>query len=94
MREVYEETGLHVEPVRLIGAYGDPTFGRAYANGDYAQPIVAFFEARVVGGELSTDSPETLNLAYFSPDNLPPMLHCCQVKAQDALVGQKAAFFR
>jgi len=94
VREVYEETGLRVEPVRLIGAYGDPGFGRAYANGDYAQPIIAFFEAQIVGGEPHTDSPETLDLAYFSLGDLPPMLHCCQTKALDAWAGQKAAFFR
>ncbi len=94
VREVGEETGLRVEPVRLIGAYGDPSFGRTYANGDYAQPIVAFFEARVTGGELRTDSPETLDLAYFPLDDLPPMLHCCAVKAQEARIGQKAALFR
>lgn len=94
VREVYEETGLHVEPVRLVGAYGDPSFGRAYTNGDYVQPVVAFFEARIVGGELHTDSPETLDLAYFALDDLPPMLHCCGSKALDARLEQDAAFFR
>jgi 8-oxo-dGTP pyrophosphatase MutT (NUDIX family) len=93
VREVYEETGLHVEPVRLIGAYGDPAFGRAYANGDYAQPVVAFFEARVVGGALNTDSAETLDLAYQPLDDLPPMLPCCRIKAGDALNGRRAAFY-
>jgi ADP-ribose pyrophosphatase YjhB (NUDIX family) len=94
VREVYEETGLHVEPVRLIGAYGDPAFGRTLPNGDQVQPVVAFFEARAVGGDLHADLTETLELAYFPPDRLPPMLYCCQVKAHDALAGQRAAFFR
>jgi 8-oxo-dGTP pyrophosphatase MutT (NUDIX family) len=94
VREVREETGLQVEPVRLIGAYGDPTFGRAYANGDYVQPIVAFFEAKTVSGELRADSPETLDLAYFSPGELPPMIACCRVKARDAFTEQCAAVFR
>jgi 8-oxo-dGTP pyrophosphatase MutT (NUDIX family) len=94
VREVYEETGLHVEPVRLIGAYGDPDFGRVLPNGDQVQPVVAFFEARVTAGRLQPDLNEALELAYFLPDRLPPMLHCCQVKAGDALVGQKAAFYR
>jgi 8-oxo-dGTP pyrophosphatase MutT (NUDIX family) len=93
VREVCEETGLHIEPVRLIGAYGNPDFGRTLPNGDQVQPVVAFFEARVVGGELRVDATETLELGYFSLDKLPPMLHCCQVKARDAAVGQRAAFY-
>jgi 8-oxo-dGTP pyrophosphatase MutT (NUDIX family) len=94
VREVHEETGLRIEPVRLIGAYGDPGFGRTLPNGDQVQPVVAFFEAQVSGGRLHPDRSETLELAYFSPDDLPPMLHCCQVKARDAIVGRRAAFFR
>ena len=94
VREVYEETGLRVEPTRLIGVYSDPAFGKTYANDDQVQPVVAFFEARIVAGELRTDSPETLDLAYFSPGDLPPMVYCCQVKAHDAFVRQRSAFFR
>jgi 8-oxo-dGTP pyrophosphatase MutT (NUDIX family) len=94
IREVREETGLHVEPVRLVGVYSNPAFGRTLANGDQVQPIVACFEARIVGGRLHTDSPETLDLAYFAPDNLPPMLDCCRVKARDAFARRRAAFFR
>jgi 8-oxo-dGTP pyrophosphatase MutT (NUDIX family) len=94
VREVREETGLHVEPVHLIGAYGDPSFSRTLPNGDQVQPVVAFFEARIMGGHLHPDPAETLELAYFPPDQLPPMLHCCRVKAGDALVARRAAVFR
>lgn len=94
MREVHEETGLRVEPVRLVGVYSNPAFGKTYNNGDYVQPIVACFQARVVGGELRTDSPETLELAYFAPGALPPMIDCCRIKTKDAFVGQRIAFFR
>jgi 8-oxo-dGTP pyrophosphatase MutT (NUDIX family) len=94
MREVYEETGLEVEPLRLIGIYSDPAFGKTYPNGDQIQPIVTLFEARVVGGDLSPHSPETLELGYFWPDDLPRMQFCCRVKAADALTERRAAFFR
>jgi 8-oxo-dGTP pyrophosphatase MutT (NUDIX family) len=94
MREVQEETGLQVEPLRLIGVYSDPAFGKTYPNGDQIQPIVALFEAQVVGGDLSSRSPETLELGYFSPDDLPPMQFCCRVKVADALAERRAAFFR
>ena len=94
VREVNEETGLHIEPMSLIGAYGDLSFARTLSNGDRVQPVVAFFNARAIGGQLRAHSPETLELGYFPADNLPPMLHCCQVKLRDALAWQRAAFFR
>ena len=94
MREVHEETGLEVEPLRLIGVYSDPAFGKTYPNGDQIQPVVALFEAQVVGGGLSSHSPETLELSYFPPDDLPPMQFCCRVKIADALAERQAAFIR
>ncbi len=94
VREVREETGLRVEPLRLIGLYSDPAFAKTYANGDQIQPTVAFFEARTTGGRLSVRSPETLELAYFALDDLPPMQDCCQVKARDARAARRAAFCR
>jgi 8-oxo-dGTP pyrophosphatase MutT (NUDIX family) len=94
VRETYEETGLRVEPTRLIGVLIDPQYSRTFANGDYVQPVSALFEVQAVGGELRTDSPETLELACFSPDNLPPMLPCCALKASQVLAARRGAFFR
>src|SRR3712207_4896517 len=34
VREVWEETGLLIEPVRLIGVFGGPEFRVTYPNGD------------------------------------------------------------
>jgi 8-oxo-dGTP pyrophosphatase MutT (NUDIX family) len=94
VREVHEETGLQVEPLRLIGVYSNPAFGKTYPNGDRIQPVVALFGAQVVGGDLSSHSPETLELGYFSPDDLPPLQFCCRVKVADALAERRVAFFR
>ena len=74
-REFKEETGLDVEVSRLIGIYTD--FDMEYPNGDKAQSIFIAFELAVVGGELSCDKDETLELKYFSLDNM-PMLFCKQ----------------
>jgi len=94
IREVFEETGLRVEPIRLAGVYSDPALGKTYPNGDQVQAVVASFEARITGGVLSPHSPETLDLGYFPPDALPSMQACCQIKVRDALSGQRTAFFR
>jgi mutator protein MutT len=95
VREVREEIGLEVEPVALIGVYSSPEYAFAYPNGDQVQPVMAFFECRVVGGELRPDQEEILGARYFgSEDELPPMRPCCVAKAHDAFVFQGQAFFR
>jgi 8-oxo-dGTP pyrophosphatase MutT (NUDIX family) len=95
VREVREEIGLEVEPVALIGVYSSPEYAFAYPNGDQVQPVTAFFECRVVGGELRPDQEEILGSRYFGPeDELPPMHPCCVAKAHDAFVFRGQAFFR
>jgi 8-oxo-dGTP pyrophosphatase MutT (NUDIX family) len=96
VREVWEETGLDIEPVRLIGIYSDPAFLRfTYANDDQVHLLSATFECRVVGGSLAADGEESLEVAYFALDALPPALVCDHAqRIADALAGQEAAFFR
>jgi 8-oxo-dGTP pyrophosphatase MutT (NUDIX family) len=95
VREVYEETGLEVEPVALIGVYSGPEYAFDYPNGDRVQPVTIFFECRVVGGEFRPDMQEILGARYFGPeDELPPMRPCCIAKAHDAFMFQDRAFFR
>lgn len=59
-REVYEETGLTVEPETVTGVYKNMKAG-----------IVAIvFRCRMVGGELRT-SDETKAFAWLPPDEIP-----------------------
>jgi len=94
-REVYEEIGLRVEPVTLIGIYSSPDYAFAYPNGDLVQPVTSFFECRVVGGELQADMHEIIDARYYGlEDELPPMRPCCVDKAHDAFAFLGRAFFR
>lgn len=94
-REVREEIGLDVEPVALIGTYTSPAYAFAYPNGDQVQPVILFFECRVLGGELRPDLEETVEARYFGPEEtLPPMRPCCVAKAKDAFTFRGQAFFR
>jgi 8-oxo-dGTP pyrophosphatase MutT (NUDIX family) len=94
-REVLEEIGLEVEPVALIGVYSGPEYAFSYPNGDQVQPITAFFECRVVGGQLTPDEQEIVGARYAGPDDkLPPMRPCCVAKARDAFSFQGRSFFR
>ena len=96
VREVWEETGLEVEPRRLVGIYSDPAFMHfAYGNGDRVHFMSATFDCRVVGGSLRADGEESLEVVYFAPEALPQGVVCDHAqRIADALSGQEAAFFR
>ena len=75
IREVKEETGLDVEVKSLIGIYTD--FDAQCSNGDKYQSIAIVYELKTVGGSLSCDQEETIELKYF-PLNNTPRLFCKQ----------------
>jgi 8-oxo-dGTP diphosphatase len=96
VREVQEETGLDVEPVRLIGAYSDPAVNHiTYPNGDQIHIVSATFECRVLGGQPRPDGDESLEVAYFAPNALPETLvPAHHIRIQDAQARRDAAFYR
>ncbi|MEZ4710501.1 MAG: NUDIX domain-containing protein [Caldilineaceae bacterium] len=65
IREVWEETGLHVEITRLIGVYSSPHMVSQYGDGKRFQFVSFCFEATITGGELRL-SNETTAFGYFS----------------------------
>ncbi len=95
-REVQEETGLDVEPVRLVGVYSDPKVNHiTFPNGDQIHIVSATFECRVVGGLLRPDGEESLEVAYFAADALPETLVSAHhIRIRDALANRQSAFFR
>src|SRR5207245_1718857 len=66
VREVREETGLEVVPLRLIGVYSSPEHGQivTYPDGNVIHYISTSFECRVVAGALAC-SHESLELGWF-----------------------------
>ena len=74
VREVWEETGLLVEPERVAGVFGGADgFRFTYPNGDRVEVTVIVFDCRVVGGALGGRDDETVGLAYFEPDAIPAL---------------------
>jgi 8-oxo-dGTP pyrophosphatase MutT (NUDIX family) len=71
VREAWEETGLHVEPTRLLGLYGGPDSHVRYRNGDEVYYVVIVFEARVIGGHARPDGVEILETRWVAPAELP-----------------------
>lgn len=60
VRETREETGLIVEPMRIVGLYSKPQ----------AAIVVVAFESRIVGGH-PTVTPEALEVRAFAADAIP-----------------------
>ena len=95
VREVAEETGLLVEPMRLVGLYTDPTWTFVYPNGDRSQPVVACFEARIIGGALQADGRESLEVGFFPLDRLPePLDPRWRIRIEDAVARYPWAVVR
>lgn len=70
VREMWEETGLHVELVRLAGVFGGEDFVTRYSNGDRTSYAMMVFEVRVLSGEPRPDGEETLDVRFFAPEEL------------------------
>lgn len=66
VREMWEETGLWIEPVRVIGVYGGPDFLVTYANGDQVAYQTIVFAGRVIEGAPRPDAREIKAVGYFS----------------------------
>ncbi len=64
IREVYEETGLHVNVKGLVGVYSDPHRLVEYPDGNKAHVVALSFVAEIIGGELGL-SDETTDFGYF-----------------------------
>jgi 8-oxo-dGTP pyrophosphatase MutT (NUDIX family) len=69
-REAYEETGLVVTPVAVLGVYGGPAFQVTYGNGDRVSYVMTVFECAVAGGTPRPDGVETRELRYVAQDEL------------------------
>jgi ADP-ribose pyrophosphatase YjhB (NUDIX family) len=70
VREMWEETGLHVELTRLIGVFGGPVCTSTYANGDKLAWVSSVFAGRALRGDLRPDGDETLEARYFTADEV------------------------
>jgi len=68
--EMPEETGLDVRPTHLIGVYGGAGCHIDYPNGDQVSCVVSLFGCEVMGGTLTPDGEESLEIRFFSDEEL------------------------
>lgn len=86
-REVVEETGLHIEILRLIGIYSEPQSQVfKYPDGRVTHFVTCCFQAKIIGGKISCASPESLEVKFFPIHRLPSnMLKMHPMWLNDAL---------
>lgn len=78
IREVREETGYGVRPLRFIGVYS-----AAHKN-----DLVLSFEAEIVDDERTATDDEIAEMGFFAQDELPqPMTQGASARLRDAFAG-------
>jgi 8-oxo-dGTP pyrophosphatase MutT (NUDIX family) len=91
VREVYEETAVHVVPERVTSVLTQPP--HAYANGDRCEYVDIAFRCRAVGGEARVNDDESIAVAWFELNDLPPLGDLSRHRLECALRPGDAAWF-
>jgi len=95
VREVWEESGFHVRPTKVIAVFDANRGGRPI---EFFHAYKIIFACAITGGAART-SNETMALDFFSFDDLPPLstartneAHLAEVRAHVADKNRPAAF--
>lgn len=91
VREVFEETGVRVIPLRLVAVHDGPRV--RYTNGDDVHYITIVFLCRAISGHPHPHDGENNDARWFPPDPLPPMREDYQRNIRDALSDRQEAIF-
>jgi 8-oxo-dGTP pyrophosphatase MutT (NUDIX family) len=94
VREVYEETAVHVEVERIASVLTQPPV--RYPHGDECQYVDITFRCRAIGGEARVNDDESVAVGWFGVDELPPLerlvrhrIDCALRPTGDAWFGAK-----
>ncbi|MFI6937800.1 NUDIX hydrolase [Streptomyces sp. NPDC050418] len=90
VREVYEETGVHCVPERVVLVQALDRM--AYPNGDECQFMDITLRCRAVGGEARVNDEESLEVGWFSVDALPEMHEFGVFRIKQALLDEPTWF--
>ena len=91
VREVYEETGVHVVPERISTVLTQPP--NTYPNGDQTEFVDITFRCRAIGGEARVNDDESLAVGWFTPADLPPISELNRQRIEQALTTSVDAWF-
>jgi 8-oxo-dGTP pyrophosphatase MutT (NUDIX family) len=91
VREVYEETAVHVVAERITSVFTQPPC--TYPNGDRCEYVDITFRCRPVGGEARVNDDESLQVGWYPLDALPPVTELSRRRIETALTPGEAAWF-
>ena len=92
VREVYEETGVFMRILGIIGVFGGPEFVVTYANGDQISYVCTAYLGERISGEARVVGDETADIGWFLPDEI-ASLACSSIVAPviNALASYKGS---
>ena len=73
VREVQEETGLIVTPIKILGVFGGEDFRYVYPNGDSVEYTVILMKCSVISDSGRIIDTETRSLEYFDKASMPEL---------------------
>ena len=91
VREVYEETGVHVVPERITSVLTHPP--NTYPNGDRTEYVDITFRCRAIGGRARVNDDESLAVGWFALQDLPPINDLNRRRIEWALPASAQAWF-
>lgn len=78
VREVFEETGVHMRITGVVGVFGGPQYRVTYGNGDKVSYVATAFRGERIGGELAPDGDESSEVGYFGLETVASM-RCSEI---------------
>ena len=82
VREVYEETGVHIAVERLAGVELREV---TYPHGDVCQYLTVWFRCKAIGGHAVVNDEESSAVGWYSPEELPDLDAIDQLRIDTAL---------
>ena len=70
-RELFEETGLIADELKLLGVFSGKEYYYVYPNGDPVYNVDVVFVCSVYHGTVKADPEEILELKWYPPDQIP-----------------------
>jgi ADP-ribose pyrophosphatase YjhB (NUDIX family) len=83
VREVHDQTAVHVVPERITSVFTQPP--AVHPNGDACEYVDITFRCRAVGGEARANGDESLAVGWFTLDDLPPIGELVRKRVEWAL---------
>ncbi|MGG4048760.1 NUDIX hydrolase [Paenibacillus favisporus] len=88
-REVYEETGLTLEELKLFGIYSGPQYDKTFSNSDQVSLVLISFVCDQYSGKLVESNEESIQNKFYSLKELPQNIFTEHKMLIDDLLSNK-----